>query len=427
MLLVRRREQATGDAMTANDSFFQQKQAAAVLKHGILSRYVHVFASMTGVGSREGRVWFVDGYAGPGRYEPEDGAAFGAPGSPLLAIKTAADLSVKSSARDLRCIFIEVDETYADNLRAVLEAEAPHAVHYQVIQGEVETHLRSALALVASDPLLVFLDPFGTSLPFELLCEILRSRASGEITEVLLNFNLLAVSRIGGLLEGEDGRCGRGTSDATLARVDQFLGGAWWRDVFRAAREGDAPGEASRAAAAVADEFRKRVLASTGYLSMPVPIRRRPNHRPLFLLTLFYRHEAAPYQFAEAASGANEDWRRFNRALDLEEDVERNLDTLFDRALCTELSEREATEAEAALEAQWIEIIESNIRELLTEHDEVPVASEVLNIFGRTLALAREKHLRKAWDNLTAAGLVEPRQPSIRMRNLSIRRAPATP
>lgn len=44
--------------------YFEKKQAAAVLKHGILRRYLHVFVSKTG--SPAGEVVYVDGYAGPG-------------------------------------------------------------------------------------------------------------------------------------------------------------------------------------------------------------------------------------------------------------------------------------------------------------------------------------------------------------------------
>ena len=53
--------------------FHEAKQAAAVLKHAVLDRYVTPFASKTGSTSKDGRVAFIDGYAGPGRYA--DGAA----------------------------------------------------------------------------------------------------------------------------------------------------------------------------------------------------------------------------------------------------------------------------------------------------------------------------------------------------------------
>lgn len=52
--------------MAANDSFFQERKPAAVLKHAVLAEYFNVFCAMVG-GSFAGPVWLVDGYAGPGR------------------------------------------------------------------------------------------------------------------------------------------------------------------------------------------------------------------------------------------------------------------------------------------------------------------------------------------------------------------------
>lgn len=66
--------------------FFESKKSAAILKHAILSRYLVQFTAKTGSRSPQGRVAFVDGHAGEGRYED------GEPGSPALAIKTAKDL-----------------------------------------------------------------------------------------------------------------------------------------------------------------------------------------------------------------------------------------------------------------------------------------------------------------------------------------------
>jgi hypothetical protein len=59
--------QATGDG-----GFFGERTAAAVLKHGILSRHLPVYATKTGTYSRDRMVVYFDAYAGQGRYK--DGA-----------------------------------------------------------------------------------------------------------------------------------------------------------------------------------------------------------------------------------------------------------------------------------------------------------------------------------------------------------------
>jgi len=50
-------------------NFHKTKKSAAVLKHAIIDQYATPFASKTGSTSLDHRVAFIDGYAGPGRYE----------------------------------------------------------------------------------------------------------------------------------------------------------------------------------------------------------------------------------------------------------------------------------------------------------------------------------------------------------------------
>ncbi|SDP98472.1 hypothetical protein [Lentzea jiangxiensis] len=96
---------------------------------------------------------------------------------------------------------------------------------------------------------------------------------------------------------------------ASLARIDQFLGSEWWREVFSDART-KARGQGERAASAraaqeVAKEYCRRIEADTGYQAFPVPIRREPGQEPLFMMILFYRCPGAPYVFNEAVPGTS--------------------------------------------------------------------------------------------------------------------------
>jgi three-Cys-motif partner protein len=418
-------KQESQGEMTAHDDFFQRKQAAAVLKHGILTRYPPVFATMTGSTSTGGRVVYLDGYAGPGRYEPEPGEAIGAPGSPLPAVQNAS--TVARWSRDLHCIFIERNAKYASNLRQVLSVEAPVALKYEVLQGDVEQRLDDALDLTGDSPLLAFLDPFGTALPYQQMVNRLMKRGDLK-TEVLLNLNLEMVWRIGGgFLSGDetdDERTSSGRS-ATLERVDNFLGGAWWRDSFRQARVSGFRGSAAAAAQEVASEFRHRVERSTGFRSFAVPISRRPGHPPLFLMILFYRHPAAPYQFNDAVSGANGDWREHFRQVDLAEELAKQQaqPDLFGSEFVVEVSEQDARAVEERLENTWTDVVTANIRQLVAQQPTVSVQSQFDKVYGTTLGLAREKHVRRAWDRLADEGVVQPRNKAEKLRRLTIIRA----
>jgi three-Cys-motif partner protein len=408
--------------VTAHDDFFQRKQAAAVLKHGILVRYPRVFATMTGSTSKAGRVVYLDGYAGPGRYEPEPGALVGTPGSPLLAVQNAS--TVAQWSRDLHCVFIERNSVYVENLRQVLSREAPVGLKYDVLAGDVEERLDEALVIAGDSPLLAFLDPFGTALPYRQMVERLMLRNARLKTEVLLNLNLEMVWRIGGFLTGEDADdeqtiFGR---SATLERIDNFLGGGWWRETFRQARISPQPGSAATAARQVASEFCDRVRRATGFSSFAVPIRRRLAHQPLFLMILFYRHAAAPYKFNDAVSGANADWRRHFRQVDLAEELVRQQSEpdLFGSEVVIEMSEKEANAAEARLDQEWSDVITANIRALMVDCAALPVEARFADIYGATMGLAREKHLLKAWDRLADEGLVRPRQKNMKLQKLAI-------
>lgn len=86
--------------MPASTAFFGQRNAQAVLKHGVLARYAYYFAGRAGAAT-QGRVAFIDGYAGEGRYED------GSPGSPLLLASQAT--RAKMFGRDVRLAFVYED------------------------------------------------------------------------------------------------------------------------------------------------------------------------------------------------------------------------------------------------------------------------------------------------------------------------------
>jgi len=341
--------------MTANDDFFQRKQAAVVLKHGILTRYPPIFATMTGSTSSGGRVVYLDGYAGPGRYEPEASETVGAPGSPLLAVQNAS--TVAKWSRNLHCIFVERNTKFAKNLREVLAQESPATLKYDVMKGDLADRLDEALVITGDSPPLAFLDPFGTALPYRQMVDRLMLRGANLKTEVLLNLNLEMVWGIGGYLTGEeaDHELNAANRSATLERVDNFLGGNWWRETFRRSRASGPSGSSAAAAQEVASEYCNRIKDATGFNSFVVPIRRRPHHEPLFLMILFYRHPSAPYQFNDSASGADSDWREHFRQLDLQEELAKQQiqPDLFGGDFAIEVSERDARDVERKLDQTW--------------------------------------------------------------------------
>ncbi|MCK9895650.1 three-Cys-motif partner protein TcmP [Frankia sp. AgB32] len=390
-------------ATVANDEFFQRRQAAAVLKHGVVRRYSTIFTTMTSTHSSGRRVVYLDGYAGRGGYED------GTPGSPLLALETAR--AVAGWDRHVESVFVEADRASYLELTKRLQEAATGGAQWRVRHGDVVEHLDETLELARGLPLLAFLDPFGTALPFDALVERILNRHETAPTEVLLNLNIDLVRRWGGLLDLETRNIGQET---ILARLDRFFGDSWWRDVYLDTRGGDSALAASQAALAVVDTFHERIRARTGHGAFCVPIRRKPHHLPLFILVLFHRHPVAPWKFNEAASLANADWRAACRSEALAQEGPPLPGQLSLLDLAT-LPDEQAAVEEGRLEREWLAEISNNLRALAADGRSVPLVNRISEIYGRTLGQARDKHIRRAWDTLAKDGIVRPRASGVRV------------
>lgn len=216
--------------MSANESFFVRRKAAAAFKHGILSVYPPLFAAKAGSVVEGGRVVFLDGYAGQGRYDD------GTPGSPLLFVRAAR----ANPQRAVTGIFVERDPQRFASLCQVLDRADPDgSVRRIVREGDLGALLPELLPTAAGGAaLFAFLDPFGTALDVGQLRAGLLRRPGRAPTEVLLHFSVLTIARMGGILNASHSR-GGGLSipeRKTVARADAFLGGDWWHAEFDALR-----------------------------------------------------------------------------------------------------------------------------------------------------------------------------------------------
>jgi len=387
--------------MNNNTNFFSDdKGAAAVLKHGILGRYAAKFMAKTSSTSPGKRVGFLDGYAGQGEYvNPINGHT--EEGSPAIALGIAANL-LNGVGREPHLVFVERDKTAFKSLSAVVAGSAyPHAV---ALEGDVADHVQTALDEFKDMPALVFLDPFGSALNHEVLVDQILKRSSTQPTEVLLNFSLQALRRIGGRLAEPDGASGR---EKALARVDTWLGGDWWRAYFTAPEVLALPADERISAAAlnIAYAHSKRVHVATGCGYFSVPVRRKPSDKPLFLLTLYFPRQLAVFDYNETVSMAQQDWREFLHKVEL---GEAELLDERDPALYSRVSELEELFKldEAQINFDAISTIKDSIREALLTRVSVSVRKDFSLIMGAARGLGREKHLRAAWKELAAEGLV---------------------
>lgn len=354
--------------------FFVSKKAAAVLKHALLDKYVVPFASKTGKHAPDGRVVYLDGYAGPGRYDD------GTPGSPALILESAAAIA---AFRKLDCYFIEKNRKNYQSLSSLVTEAREQGLAAHALQGRAERHLDHVLEAAQGAPLFAFLDPFGLGITFDALTRRIfgSRRAGGMPTEVLLNFNANAVRRIGGLLASKKDTPGK---PATLKALDDACGGNWWQQEFL---DSDSNPEAVDR---ITRGFARRVGQAVGAGAYTVEVRNRANHQVAYNLLLFTRHRDGLWLFGEAASRAQVEWRRACLPPD-------NPDMLFSPA-------DNFDEEEEARRLRWIKTIRANLEDLLHKRGSFVVGDCQGEVMAGVLGEARGMHVRTAIKELYKEG-----------------------
>jgi three-Cys-motif partner protein len=165
--------------------FHKAPKAWAQIKHSILGNYLSLFLGK--LGFRGDPIYYVDGFAGPGRLED------GSDGSPLVAAKLAASPAQASRQGILRCINVEADpETFANLKLATAEFER---------SGQVTNHpgtftevLPRILTEIGNYTAFFFIDPFGTE-GAELETIKAIARRVGK-TEILVRYDDTRVKRL---------------------------------------------------------------------------------------------------------------------------------------------------------------------------------------------------------------------------------------
>lgn len=273
--------------MTSNSTFFESPQAAAIYKHRLLRTYVPAWAGKVGSRAPGKRVFVYDAYAGPGRYEDQ------APGSPELVVDTAVAMA---KLRTVHSIFSDKESDYVARLRALLVEKGVDPDTYEVRQGTVEQHLDDVIARVGDAPLFVFLDPFGLTVPFDVVVKTLVGRRKNgwsvtlqPKTELLMNFSYDAVRRIAGVLRSDSQHLAR---DAQLATLDRSLGGDWWHQIALA--------EGAGWVHEILVGFATRVVgAARGFGFITADVADSLTAQPIYELVLFTAHPDGLWEMAK--------------------------------------------------------------------------------------------------------------------------------
>lgn len=183
-------------------------------KHFILKSYLGGWFPI--LSSWAGRIVYIDGFAGPGRYKGKE------EGSPVIAIRTAVEHVLKLS-KEMTFLFIEARHDRRESLQRVLMETfptLPKNMKYSVsgaMFAEKVTQVLDGLDAKGATlaPTFAFLDPFGfTGMPMDIVARILRYKRS----EALITF-----------MEGFINRFSE--SEAHEEGVDEVFGTPAWRGV----------------------------------------------------------------------------------------------------------------------------------------------------------------------------------------------------
>jgi three-Cys-motif partner protein len=106
-----------------SNGYWQGKALPSVFKHELLRRYIPPFGGMTGTQAQDGRVVYLDGYAGEGRYENGD------PGSAEIAMRVAS--YYRTRGLHLACYFVEQQPKSFERLQQVLRSYTARGIDAQ--------------------------------------------------------------------------------------------------------------------------------------------------------------------------------------------------------------------------------------------------------------------------------------------------------
>ena len=162
-------------------------------KHKVLENYMQAWLPI--MTSWNGRVLFIDAFAGPGEYSG------GEPGSPVIALRSFLNHSGLSRFKgQVHYLFIEKTKARYEHLVGVvgnMEKELPPSCSYEVVNSTFDETLTKALDQIAEQntnlaPAFVMIDPFGVSgTPMKTVARILESPRS----EVYISFMYESMNR----------------------------------------------------------------------------------------------------------------------------------------------------------------------------------------------------------------------------------------
>ena len=195
-----------------------------------------------------------------------------------------------------------------------------------------------------------------------------------------MNFSYEAVRRIGGVVRTEKVYAAK---DGQIDSLDRALGGDWWQELAHDQTDGWVE--------QVLDGYARRIGEATGCNFVTAEVADSLDAQPVYELILFTRHADGLWEAISAMSKARKEWRSW-------------LTDRKEEALGGQVEMRGLDFADN--EDAWVSELAANMRAILADVPSFRMSRELSRVFGRTLGLARETHIRKALRKLKADGVI---------------------
>ena len=156
----------------------QHLKRVSRVKHQILTRYLPSWAVI--LGSAYDKLYYVDCFAGPGRYEFDGDQV---DGSPIIAINAGKDFAVKNALKKLAVILIEDNPSQIAQLKLSLADTLPHPDNFKVAVNSGNSHdhiprIVTGIRSRKSAPSFFLVDPYGHPLTIATMNDILALNRS---------------------------------------------------------------------------------------------------------------------------------------------------------------------------------------------------------------------------------------------------------
>ncbi len=184
-------------------------------KHLVLKSYLDAWLPILGTWS--GRIIFIDGFAGPGKYSK------GEDGSPIIALRAFCEHKARGIIKaEVGFIFIEKEKDRAEYLERVVEEwkpKLPESCWVRVVQGKFDETMTEVLNRIDEQakqlaPAFIMIDPFGVSdTPMTVIERIMKNPSS----EVYITFMYESINRFK-------------TTPEFARHLDELFGCNNWRD-----------------------------------------------------------------------------------------------------------------------------------------------------------------------------------------------------